>query len=124
MPRIRLKDGLGRMLTVHEGARTRLQGFPDWFEFQGELSEQFDRIGNAAPTRAILCSDPASEKIEQAVNVMKAAGVPVRDLTRRRTELLAPAVLGAAHLKRDEQGLGSAPFGRYSNQPCVGFAIP
>jgi DNA (cytosine-5)-methyltransferase 1 len=47
MLRIRLPDGRRRRLTVMEGAR--LQSFPDWFQFQGSESNQFNQIGNAVP---------------------------------------------------------------------------
>jgi DNA (cytosine-5)-methyltransferase 1 len=47
MLRLRLPDGRRRRLTVIEGAR--LQSFPDWFEFKGSESNQFNQIGNAVP---------------------------------------------------------------------------
>ncbi len=47
MLRIRLPDGRRRRLTVLEGAR--LQSFPDWFQWKGSESNQFNQIGNAVP---------------------------------------------------------------------------
>jgi len=57
MLRIRLPDGRRRRLTVREGSR--LQSFPDWFEFQGNEESQCNQIGNAVPpilAKALACS--------------------------------------------------------------------
>jgi DNA-cytosine methyltransferase len=47
MMRVRLPDGRRRRLLIREAAR--LQSFPDWFNFVGNESSQFNQIGNAVP---------------------------------------------------------------------------
>lgn len=47
MQRVKLPDGRRRRLTVQEASR--LQSFPDWFEFKGVETKQFYQIGNAVP---------------------------------------------------------------------------
>ena len=74
MQRVLLPDGRRRRLSVREGAR--LQSFPDWFEFSGSLTSQYNQIGNAvAPLFALA--------IAKAINVYLDSDCVTTPATRR-----------------------------------------
>lgn len=71
MHRVKLADGRRRRLLLREA--TRLQSFPNWFEFAGNETSQFYQIGNAVPPLLALhlaqsvkeylaCNDAISEQ--------------------------------------------------------------
>lgn len=63
MHRVRLPDNRRRRITVREAAR--LQSFPDWFEFSGVETSQFNQIGNAvAPNFAYALANGVMQFLE------------------------------------------------------------
>lgn len=68
MQRIRLPDGRRRRLVVREAAR--LQSFPDWFDFCGTETEQFNQIGNAvAPLFAFHLANAVRKYLDKKSGV-------------------------------------------------------
>ena len=47
----------------------------------------------------VLANDPAAAKVEQALNILRGIGVPLRNYTRRRRERIAKALLAVGHLQ-------------------------
>ncbi|SMH52807.1 BsuBI/PstI family type II restriction endonuclease [Azospirillum agricola] len=74
----------------------------------GQVKKFIDRAPNGtvrSPSKgggmqqgSLLEADPVSIKVEQALNIMRAVGVPVRDMTPRRRERVALALLAVAHV--------------------------
>ncbi len=112
------------MLHLREAAR--LQSFPDWFEFTGSPYEQTEQIGNAVPPllsfalakqayrflekspmvqngkrphrKQLLDDSLKALKIEQALTLLREAGVTLRSLTRRGQDRAALCLLAVAHI--------------------------
>jgi len=77
MHRLRLADGRRRRITVREAAR--LQSFPDWFEFSGIETAQFNQIGNAvAPMFAFHLAGAIRAYLETGAQTANAATAAAR----------------------------------------------
>ncbi len=65
---------------------------------QQEVSNQ-QEPGRSKMSNEFLDIDPISEKIQQAENIFRCVGIPVRELTKRRRERAALALLAVGQLK-------------------------
>ena len=131
MLRLRMPNGKRRRLTVREGARLQgFPDWFEFAGNQYEQYEQIGNavaplLGLALARSAgaalamdltepekgycrrhimaadVLNSDSTSEKVEQAANILRSIGVPLRDYTKRRQERVAKALLAVGHLQPD-----------------------
>ena len=129
MLRLRMPNGRRRRLTVREGARLQgFPDWFEFAGNEYEQYEQIgnavapllglalaqsakaallmdspnSQTGNArrhTVAEDVLASEPASEKIEQALNILRSIGVPLRSYTNRRRERVAKALLAVGHLQ-------------------------
>ena len=129
MLRLRMPSGKRRRLTIREGARLQgfpdwFEFAGDEYEQYEQIGNavapllglalarsaksalamelSIPRAGGVKKyimTNDILAADPVSEKIEQALNILRSIGVPVRDYTKRRRERIAMALLAVGHLQ-------------------------
>ena len=131
MLRLRMPSGKRRRLTVREGARLQgFPDWYEFAGNEYEQYEQIGNavapllglalarsVGSALSmespipeeridrrhiiTMDVLASDAVLEKVEQALNMLRSIGVPVRDYTPRRRERIAKALLAVGHLEPD-----------------------
>ena len=129
MLRLRMPDGRRRRLTVREGARLQgFPDWFEFAGNEYEQYEQIGNAvapllglalaGSAKAALAmeppgpakgidqryimatdVLASDPASEKVEQALNILRGIGVPLRNYTKRRRDRIAKSLLAVGHLQ-------------------------
>jgi DNA (cytosine-5)-methyltransferase 1 len=67
-----------RTISIREAAR--FQSFPDWFIFEGTLSDQYDQVGNAVPP--LLARAVASEIRNMLAVSSQAQQLPVKSRYR------------------------------------------
>ena len=131
MLRLRMPSGKRRRLTVHEGARLQgfpdwFEFAGDEYEQYEQIGNAVAPLLGLALARSVavalamesprlkgenskgyimskdaLATDPASEKVEQALNILRSIGVPIRDYTPRRRERIAKALLAVGYLEPD-----------------------
>ena len=129
MLRLRMPDGRRRRITVSEGARLQgfpdwfqfagneyeqceqignavapLLGLALAQSVKSALAMESPNLGYGKHRRHImvadvLTNDPAVEKVEQALNILRGIGVPIRNYTKRRQERIAKALLAVGHLQ-------------------------
>lgn len=129
MLRLRMPDGKRRRLTVSEGARLqgfpdwfKFRGNEyEQYEQIGNAVAPLLGLALAGSAKAalamglpkppkmnqrrqimvadILAVEPAMEKIEQALTILRSVGVPLRNYTKRRQERVAKALLAVGHLQ-------------------------
>lgn len=88
MQRFRLPDGRRRRIFVREAAR--LQSFPDWFEFVGAETQQFNQIGNAVPPLMALALARAVRATAQREEIHSASEIRDRLDSVNGAQLLFP----------------------------------
>ena len=128
MLRLRMPSGRRRRLTVREGARLQgfpdwFEFSGDEYEQYEQIGNAVAPLLGLALARSAgialamesprpkgenakryimpkdaLATDPALEKVEQALNILRSIGVPVRDYTPRRRERVAKALLAVGYL--------------------------
>ena len=131
MLRLRMPSGKRRRLTVREGARLQgfpdwFEFAGDEYEQYEQIGNAVAPLLGLSLARSVgvalamesprpkrestkryimskdpLATDPALEKVEQALNILRSIGVPVRDYTPRRRERIAKALLAVGHLEPD-----------------------
>ena len=129
MLRLRMPGGRRRRLTVREGARLQgFPDWFEFAGNEYEQYEQIGNAvapllglalaGSAKAALAmeppgpakgtdqryimttdVLASDPASEKVEQALNILRGIGVPLRNYTKSRRDRIAKSLLAVGHLQ-------------------------
>lgn len=80
-----------RTISIREAAR--IQSFPDWFRFQGSLSDQYDQVGNAVPP---LMARAVGLEILQVLRSEKASMVEAPKSRYRLAAMAAAELPGLA----------------------------
>ena len=131
MLRLRMPSGKRRRLTVREGARLQgfpdwFEFAGDEYEQYEQIGNAVAPLLGLALARSVevalamespqpkgentkryimpkdpLSTDPALEKVEQALSILRSIGVPIRDYTPRRRERIAKALLAVGYLQPD-----------------------
>ena len=76
-----------RTISIREAAR--IQSFPDWFVFEGNVSDQYDQVGNAVPP--LLARAVATELRKVLLASEQSEQPPVKSRYNMPSEIFAEA---------------------------------